>query len=82
MVGTEEQDGRGRSGHVSFVNAPDGNSVLVCWLGEPFAREALLVLVRAVPFGDEDARRAVEVADHAVGALRRAQMVAQPAIWQ
>jgi hypothetical protein len=73
----EEPIARGRSGHVSFANTTDRYSVLVCWLGEPVAVESLLVLVRTAPFGDEDARRAVEIADHAVGALRRAQMSAR-----
>src|SRR5262249_30118505 len=60
-----------RSGHVSFVNTPNQRSVLVCWLGEPVAAEALLVLLRDTPFTNGDARPAVEIADHAVGALRR-----------
>jgi len=68
------QADHGRSGHVSFVTVPNGHSLLVCWLGEPVAAEALLVVVRSAPFVDEDARRAVEIADHAVCALRRAQM--------
>ena len=46
----EEQVARSRSGHVSFVNSADKHSVLVCWLGEPVAEEALLVLVRTSPF--------------------------------
>ncbi|HEY3063101.1 MAG TPA: hypothetical protein VGL99_29350 [Chloroflexota bacterium] len=75
----EEQVARSRSGHVSFVNVPDKHSMLVCWLGEPVAAEALLVLVRASPFVDEDARRAVEIAEHAVGALRCSQMSARAA---
>ena len=76
MPGLKDQVARSRSGHVSFVNRPDKHSVLVCWLGERVAAEALLVVVRARPFDDEDARRAVEIADHAVGALRRAQLSA------
>jgi hypothetical protein len=79
LAARDEQVARGRSGHVSFVNMPDGHSMLVCWLGEPVAAEALLVLVRASPFVDEDGRRAVEIADHAAGALRRAQISAQAA---
>jgi len=70
----EEDVGHSRSGHVSFVNNRDHHSVLVCWLGEPVEAEALLVLVRDAPFVNEDARRAVEIADHAVGALRHARM--------
>jgi hypothetical protein len=77
LADLEDQVRGGRSGHVSFVNSPEGPSVLVCWLGEPVAAEALLVLVRTSPFVSEDARRAVEIADHAVGALRRAGMSAQ-----
>jgi len=73
----DEQVARGRSGHVTFVNSPEGQSMLVCWLGEPVAAEALLVLVRAVSFVAEDARRAVEIADHAAGALRRARVSAE-----
>jgi hypothetical protein len=76
MTVLEQQVARSRSGHVSFANRPDQHSVLVCWLGEPVAAEALLVLVRGAPFLNEDARRAVEIADRAVGALRRAQMSA------
>jgi len=79
MAALEAQVVDSRSGHVSFVNTPETHSILVCWLGEPQAAEALLVLVRGAPFVDEDARRAVEIADHAVGALRRAQMGAQAA---
>jgi hypothetical protein len=75
MAVREEQVARSRSGHVSFVNKPDQRSVLVCWLGDPVPAEALLVLLRAAPFVHEDARRAVEIADHAVGALRRADAV-------
>jgi hypothetical protein len=82
MAVLEEQVAHSRSGHVSFVNRANQRSVLVCWLGEPVAAEALLVLVRAAPFADDDARRAVEIADHAVGALRRAQMSAQAAMAQ
>jgi signal transduction histidine kinase len=79
MDGPEEQVAVSRSGHVSFVNIPDRHSMLVCWLGEPVAAEALLVLIRASLFIDEDARRAVEIAEHAAGALRRSQMSAQAA---
>jgi hypothetical protein len=52
---------------------------MVCWLGEPVAAETLLVQVRASPFVAEDARRAVEITDHAVGALRRSQISAKGA---
>jgi hypothetical protein len=76
LADREAQVARSRSGHVSFVNMPEGHSIMVCWLGEPVADETLLVLVRAAPFGAEDARRAVEIIDHAVGALRRAQLSA------
>jgi hypothetical protein len=79
LADREEQVAHGRSGHVSFVNTPDKHSVLVCWLGEPVALEALLVLVRALPFVAEDARRAVEIADHAAGALRRSRLSAEAA---
>jgi len=72
LAAREEQNAGSRSGHVSYANSPDRHCVLICWLGEPVALEALLVLVRASPFVDEDARRAVEIADHAAGALRRA----------
>jgi hypothetical protein len=80
MAVLEEQVASSRSGHVSFANNPDQRSVLVCWLGEPVAAEALLVLVRAAPFVNEDARRAVEIADRAVAALRRARMSLQPGV--
>lgn len=80
MAVLEEQVARSRSGHVSFANKPDQRCVLVCWLGERVATEAILVLVRAAPFVNEDARRAVEIADRAVGALRRRQMSAQAAV--
>jgi signal transduction histidine kinase len=79
LAAREEHVAGSRSGHVSFVNMPERHSLLVCWLGETVAAEALLVVVRASPFVDEDARRAVELAEHAAGALRRAQMSAQAA---
>ncbi len=71
LAAREQQVTGSRSGHVSYANAPDRHSMLICWLGEPVAAEAILVLLRAAPFGEVDARRAVEIADHAVGALRR-----------
>lgn len=74
LASPDDEVARGRSGHVSYVNSPDRHSMLICWLGEPVEVEALLVLLRASPFGDEDARRAVEIADHAVNALRRSKM--------
>jgi hypothetical protein len=73
LADREEQLSHSRSGHVSFVTVPDRYSLMVCWLGEPVAAEALLVLVRESPFVAEDARRAVEIADHAAGALRCVQ---------
>jgi hypothetical protein len=79
LADPEEQIAGGRSGHVAYVNLPDRHSMLMFWLGEPVAAESLLVLVRAAPFSAEDARRAVEIADHAVAALRRFQPAAQPA---
>jgi len=76
LTALDEMVASSQSGHVSFVNKPGQHSVLVCWLGEQAAAQALLVLVRDAPFVSEDARRAVEIADHAVGALRRVQVSA------
>jgi K+-sensing histidine kinase KdpD len=71
-----DMEARDQSGYVSYLNLPDQYSMLVCWLGAAEPAEALMVLVRHTPFTDEDARRAVEIAEHAAGALRRSHLFA------
>ena len=70
---------RDRSGYVSYMTVPDKPSMLVCWLGALEPAEALLVLSRSSAFTDEDARRAVEIAEHASVALRRSRVEAEAA---
>jgi hypothetical protein len=68
---------RNRAGYVSYMRVADKYSMLVCWLGAAEPAEALMVLVRQHPFTDEDARRAVEIAEQAAGALRRSHLAEQ-----